>query len=221
MKKLILIPIVFFIVYSSAGFSQTFSSFDTAQFTAFSIYNAMDLKSMAVKDKAYTLTADYANDYTEQVITLFDYMYYNWKYESDPNGIEYFAPAAKTLETMTGDCDDYAIVMVSMLSSLGGDGRVICVSGHAYPELYLGTNLNESSLHELQLAINNHYEKLSGRKNKVKKLHYRKDYDGSFWLNLDWQSSHPGGRWVDDSEEAKFLVIYTNGIWREGYLNKE
>ncbi|RPI18873.1 MAG: transglutaminase domain-containing protein [Ignavibacteriae bacterium] len=221
MKRIYIVLITTIILTPSGIYSQAYATFDTAMFTAYGIYHAMELNNSTVREKAYALSASNTNDYTGQVCTIFDYMYYNWNYVNDPGGMEYFADATETLETMTGDCDDYAIAMVSMLSNLGGDGRVICVSGHAYPEMYLGKDLDESTLIDLKQQINSHYEKLYGRKNKVRNMHYRRDYDGTYWLNLDWQSDHPGGRWVDDSSDAQFLVIYTNGTWRQGYLNNE
>ena len=121
--------------------------------------------------------------------------------------------------TYTGDCDDYATLMVSLIKSLGGEGRVICVSGHAYPEIYLGKDLSERELDKFKENIDSYYEN-KGSRTRAKYLNYHTDPNGSVWLNLDYQDRYPGGRFVDYSPDAEHLVIYPDGSYELAYLNK-
>ena len=43
----------------------------------------------------------------------------NLHYVSDPRGLEYVAPPEETLRTLSGDCDDFAVLLTSMYLSVG------------------------------------------------------------------------------------------------------
>ena len=45
----------------------------------------------------------------------------NWVYVNDPAGTDYYAKASESLRLLRGDCDDYAILMASLIESIGGD----------------------------------------------------------------------------------------------------
>jgi transglutaminase-like putative cysteine protease len=108
------------------------------KWTASEISSALEPDNKIVENKANVITAGLKGSYSiEQVCAVFDYLFNNWNYKRDPDGKEYFREASLTVTTLTGDCEDYAIAMVSLLKALGGDGRIICVSGHAYPEVYI------------------------------------------------------------------------------------
>lgn len=191
------------------------------QLTAAGIYDALEPENTFVRAKAEEVTEDfYESDYIYSVCSIFDYVYRGWNYSSDPGGMEYFERAGVSVYSMTGDCDDYAILMISMVKSLGGDGRIICVSGHAYPELYLGKNLTQSEIDMLQDKINSYYES-KGSRIKLRYLNYHTDADNTSWLNLDYQDRYPGGRFIEYSPSAEHLVIYSDGSYRLAYLNSE
>jgi hypothetical protein len=107
-----------------------------------------------------------------------------------------------------------------MIKSLGGDGRIVCVSGHAYPELYLGDNLVQADFDGYLVKINEYFKE-KGSRFKAKYLYYHRDYDNSVWLNLDYQDRYPGGQFLEDSPDAEHLVIYSNGSYRLSYLNND
>ena len=72
----------------------------------------------------------------------------NWKYVNDPKGFEYFSPASETIKLkLSGDCDDFAIVMAATLQAIGANTRVVMAygekSGHAYAEVNMGEGFNE------------------------------------------------------------------------------
>jgi hypothetical protein len=71
---------------------------------------------------------------------LYSWVKRNLRYVRDPNQIEYIQTARRALETLSGDCDDYTVLLGSMLESIGFpvDVKVIARRGrrsfhHVYP----------------------------------------------------------------------------------------
>ncbi len=214
------IAVIICILNISVCYSQ-FTKEQIDELTAKGIYLALEPQNDGIIEKTKSITNDYGSTYNiKQVCAVFDYIYRRWNYTSDPNGMEYFEKAGVSLYTMTGDCDDYSTLIVSMLKSLGGDGRIVCVSGHAYPELYLGMDLPHEDLEKVLDDINKYYKE-KGSRTHTKYLNYHRDYNGSMWLNLDYQERFPGGRYVEYSPSAEHLVIYSDGSYRLAYLNNE
>lgn len=217
--KNILLLFIILQLSSLSSYSQ-FTKRQIDELTAMGIAAAIEPDNSAIKQKARELTEYYnERDFIHSVSAVFDNLYINWNYQRDPGGMEYFEKAGVSVYTYTGDCDDYATLMISLIKALGGDGRVICVSGHAYPELYLGKNLPENELEAIQISINSYYEN-KGSRTRVKYLNYHYDTNGTVWLNLDYQDRYPGGRFVEYSPDAEHLVIYSDGSYELAYLNK-
>ncbi|HEY3249504.1 MAG TPA: hypothetical protein VGK25_00155 [Ignavibacteria bacterium] len=218
MRKIYFAVFIYLFINTAAG-AQTSQDWSD-KWMAYSISSALEPGSKTVIRTAKAITENYPGGYSvAQACAVFDYLFNNWIYMRDPGGKDYFEEASIGVKTLTGDCDDYAITMVSLLGALGGDGRIICVSGHAYPELYVGKNLTEDDLNDLLKSIKNYYQ--PNRKVYVNKMHYHKDSDNTVWLNLDWQENYPGGMFVDETPNSDHLVIYSNGKYRRAYLNSE
>lgn len=219
MKKTILL---LFIVLQTCTLSVSaqFTKSQVEELTAMGIAAAIEPENQAVVLKAGELTVAYKEkEYIQNVCAVFDNLYRNWNYQRDSGGMEFFEKAGVSVYTYTGDCDDYAVLMISLVKSLGGDGRIVCVSGHAYPELYLGKDLSERELESFKESINLYY-KDKGSMIRVKHLNFHTDINGSVWLNLDYQDRYPGGRFVEYSPDAEHLVIYPDGSFELAYLNK-
>lgn len=222
MKKSILIFIIYIIFFVTVGsaYSQ-FSKKQLDELTALGVSGAIESDHPAVIDKSNEVTKNYTGGYNIfQVASVFDHVYRGWNYSRDPFGLEHFEKAGVSVYTMTGDCDDYAILMVSMIKSLGGEGRVVCVSGHAYPEVYLGKDLTETDIEEYREKLNEHYQN-RGSRTRVKYLNYHRDKDGTCWLNMDYQDRYPGGRFVEYSRKAEHLIIFSDGSYKLEHLNDE
>jgi len=129
-----------------------------------------------------------------------------WSYVNDPRGIEYVASASDSAQLLAGDCDDFAILMASMVESVGGSSRIVAAqneqSGHMFSEVFLASNKIDAE--NLISDINNLDQK---RDSSAKKFHYRKD-SGGFWLNLDWFAEYPGGPYFPSTFE---VLIYPDG----------
>ena len=110
-----------------------------------------------------------------------------WKYVNDPRGFEYFAKASETLFLPGGDCDDFAILLVSLIEAIGGRTRIVIADGvlgdHAYVEVWIGSTI-EQAKRELKT--------LEGHTYQDRRFWYRTDKLG-YWANFDWFAEHTGG----------------------------
>ena len=125
----------------------------------------------------------------------------NWKYVHDPRGFEYNSKASETIENrsngkFTGDCDDYAILMAACVQAVGAKSRIVRSrdneSGHAYPELYLGSRNNKETAFYL-------ISELFPGAQQDREYHCHQDGNGDYWLNLDYTAPYPGGKFLQDS----------------------
>jgi len=128
-----------------------------------------------------------------QCMAVFKKINHEWNYVSDPAQEEYFAKASESVGLLAGDCDDYSVLMAGAIKSIGGKVRLLCVKGHIYPEVFIGTQDNLKTIGSL---IQN---KLFVAESKDKKLNYHNDDKGNVWLNLDYTTYYPGGSYMGNS----------------------
>jgi hypothetical protein len=154
---------------------------------------AMDYTNPVTRDFAIKFASQSPGNYNYgQICCIFDYLYKNWKYVNDPRGFDYFASASETITSnLSGDCDDFAILIDSLISSIGGITRISLVysnsSGHAFAEVYIG-KVSDGVIQNALKNINSYYQdffqKLFGV-NAVTSIWYRTDSNNGVWLNLD------------------------------------
>ena len=167
----------------------------------------LNVGNQAVKDKGRSLTVEYSGDRTiRQICSVYDYMVGNWSYIPDTRGIEEFQYSNKSLEygigkfSGQGDCDDFSILLASLIESIGGTSRIILaygpMGGHAYTEVYLGkAEGTDNDADRMIKWLRAHYS--------VPEINAHTDLDTrEVWLNLDWWKDpntntelarHPGG----------------------------
>jgi hypothetical protein len=175
------------------------------------IKNAMDYTNPITRDFALTLipNSHEGNYNIAQICDLWETVYNRWTYVNDPKGSEYFSPASRTIQLgLKGDCDDFAITVGSIIQSIGGSTRIVTAynqeGGHAYPEVLIGTN--KTDLDKIGTYIVKRYHS--------KGIAYHTTTRSGvtqYWLNLDWQSRYPGGKYFHDSGEL--TIYYPNGSW--------
>ena len=125
----------------------------------------------------------------------------NWHYVNDPKGTEFFSKASRTISetNLSGDCDDFAVLMYSMINAIGGEARINFVwgvqGGHAFTEV----NVSEFSPSNIENTILRMYPGF-----QINTIYYQKD-NGKIWLNLDWWAAYPGGPYTDYSKE---MILY-------------
>jgi hypothetical protein len=179
---------------------------------AIKIKNAMDYMNPTTRDFAVSLIPNsHEGKYNiAQICDLWEAVYTKWTYVNDPQGSEYFSPASRTITLgLKRDCDDFAITVGSLVQSIGGSSRIVTAyntkGGHAYPEVMICTN--NACVDKVTSYINKRY--------KTKGIAYNirtKDGVTQYWLNLDWQSQNPGGKFFHDNDD-KITIYYPNGYW--------
>ncbi|MEM9068151.1 MAG: FHA domain-containing protein [Myxococcota bacterium] len=176
------------------------------------VLGAIDATHPTTRNAAAQVAAQQEGPFSvEQVAHVWSHVRGEWRYVNDPRGDEYFAAASESIENdYIGDCDDFAIVLVSMLASIGGDARLVMMDGpqggHAYAEVCV-----PESGSEIRDRLAEHYRRHRdpnlGRQ-RVRAVHYRPGHNCPVWLNLDWNAGVPGGTY---ESERWAVAIYPDG----------
>jgi len=177
------------------------------------IRDALDSHDPVTRDFAVSLIpqAHGGSFNLAQICDLWETVYSRWTYVDDPSGDDYFSPASRTIALgFKGDCDDFAIVVAAMIESIGGSARIVTAQngtyGHAYPEVYVGDTLEEFEAAAAYIRKRYHVTDVG--------CHITTGEDGPrYWLNLDWWSSHPGGKFYAD--EGVRTAYYPDGRWEQ------
>ena len=171
-----------------------------------------------VNHRAAMLAAKYPGERNiDQICSIYQYVKEGdastkgWSYVSDPRGIDLYRYANDSLKigegvgfSGAGDCDDFAIVMSSLIESIGGTTRIILAfnnenkEGHAYAQVFLGKDGGDQ-VEEIIKWLRLRYE-------TDKIFAYIDAETKEVWLNLDWSSDHPGGP-LDKADTCEKLTI--------------
>jgi hypothetical protein len=169
---------------------------------------AIDPRSAITRNLAARVAAeDQGPFHVGQVASVWSHVRQRWSYVNDPRGAEYVVRASDSIENgFVGDCDDFAIVLVAMIESVGGDARVVISDGergsHAYAEACI-----ESPPEQVANDLDAHYRRERGS-TEVREVHYRSDASCPVWLNLDWSAAVPGGSY---GREHWAVAIHADG----------
>lgn len=170
----------------------------------YKLVKACDYKSGTVRNKAVKVASQSEGVFNiGQICDIFDYCYNNWHYVNDPSSGDYYQSASSSINNgLSGDCDDFAILVCSLLLSVGGDARITAAhsssGGHAFTEINLGKA-------DMQLVA----DYIAARYQGVwtGKIHYRVDKFNNKWLNLDWWAKHPGGQYYKADKGTRFYIL--------------
>lgn len=172
-----------------------------------------DVRTYALR----AISASHAGEYNiHQVCDIYTKVNKDWVYVNDPGTYdssvdEYIAPASESVEHLRGDCEDYAILMVSLVEAIGGNARIVTADNpngerHSYPEVCL-SDFKEGVQYALDIVE---------RKSGGTAVHYHIDDEGNYWLNLDWTASYPGGEFYESVGNE--LVTWPDGKYNRGTL---
>lgn len=161
---------------------------------------AVEYNNPKVRNFALTATTKHFrdvkgfHDYRQiiQCFAIFKEVQSRWNYVNDPKNREYIAKATESLEHFSGDCDDHAILMASLIRAIGGTPRIIHTQAHMYPEMLIG---DESNIENIIYLIQ---EVLFKDESKGKQIFYHIDERGKVWLNLDYTAKYPGGPFMSN-----------------------
>jgi len=109
----------------------------------------LNVGNTKVRDEGLRLIRKYGGDGTiDQICSIYEHMVGNWSYARDTRGKEILQYSNQSLDygegenSGQGDCDDFSILLASLIESIGGTSRIILAygpdGGHAYTEVYLG-----------------------------------------------------------------------------------
>lgn len=171
---------------------------------------AIDVTTPLTRNTAAQIAAGDEGPFSvEQVARIWTHAREEWRYVNDPRGDEYFARASETIANdYVGDCDDFAILLVAMIESIGGEARIVMMDGpgggHAYAEVCIASEADD-----VRDRLRAHYR--SGpraARRVVSAVHYRPGDECGLWLNLDWNAGVPGGEY---ESESWAVGIYADG----------
>lgn len=147
-----------------------------------------------------------------QVCEIYSYLRNKWRYVNDPADNEYVAYASESIRNnhLSGDCDDFSVLMASCILSIGGN---VCIntadkdnSGHAFTEV----DVSKFNLSEIEECVRGYFCKYN---NIQEHLSYRRD-GSTIWMNLDWQTSYPGGAyWENGNYDRRDTYVRQDGQW--------
>lgn len=104
-------------------------------------------KSMPIRQLAFSIIDRVRGhkNFAAQVRAIHEYMVNNIQYVKDVNGVETLATPLKTLEFRKGDCDDQAVLIATLLESIGHPTRFVAIKMkplgpfvHVYAETKIG-----------------------------------------------------------------------------------
>ena len=175
------------------------------------LVEACNYSNSSLRNNAVSIAGRNAGSYNlGQICDIFDYCYNNWKYVNDPKGSEIIEYASNSITNgLNGDCDDFAVLVCSMILSIGGEARINYAygkhGGHAFTEVNIGKT-------EIEEYISKRYKNVYDHSG----IWTRTDKDGNNWLNLDWFAKHPGGKYFDYTHGTTFYIIqkYCNDFFK-------
>ncbi|MEZ4335353.1 MAG: FHA domain-containing protein [Sandaracinaceae bacterium] len=181
------------------------------------VVEAIDPTNPTTRNEAVRLASEDEGPYkVEQVAQIWSSVRERWRYVNDPRGDEYFSSASQTLSNATeeghlaGDCDDFAIVLASMIEAIGGEARIVMLDGdqggHAYAEACIHEDPQEVA-RRLSQHYRRHWDRYLGN-TTISNIHFRSAPDCPVWLNLDWNARVPGGPY---GREFWAVSIYPDG----------
>ena len=167
--------------------NETFSDTPTAQLNQ-EFCSKIQPTSPTVRDAAASVAGKYSGNWNiGQLYAIYQYIKSNVSYVSSPAGGNYLANASETLQVRAGNCENQAILAVSMIRSIGGTAHIAIYPkcNHAFALTYIGTD-----------------EQLHSRGNKIAELYGQekltyysiRDKDGVNWLVFDTA----GGQYLGD-----------------------
>jgi hypothetical protein len=163
---------------------------------------ASDYQTPTVRNLAADLAGRSPGEFNVgQVCAIYDHLHSQWRYVNDPQREEFLSSASNTLAAnLSGDCDDFALLMNALLTAIGGHPR-ICLGwnrggseGHAFCEVLVG-NATETTKQRVRRELLLRYGAQLGSC-----CHYRVDAANRLWLNLDWNAHNPGGPYYEHTE---------------------
>ena len=104
------------------------------------INNLIDTNDVEVVEKTNEITSSYGSSYNvAKMCAIFEWIYLNIPYVNDTEN-EWHTPSY--VLSNGGDCEEFAMLMASMITIAGGTARVYLTDNHAFAAVYIGKDLS-------------------------------------------------------------------------------
>ena len=110
-----------------------------------------------------------------KIAAIFDYVDEILTYRLEPEGTDEWQAPEDCLSTKTGDCEDYSLLIASMVMEIGGTSRMYLIDGHAFAAIYIGNTTDD-----LENATNS----IAAYYNQELKIYHLEDETG-YWVVAD------------------------------------
>ncbi|MDD4307830.1 MAG: RING finger protein [Thermoplasmata archaeon] len=138
---------------------------------------------------------------------IFDYLDRNLNYTTDANDGDIWYSPEETLSEMAGDCEDYALLLASMVHSAGGTSRIYLTADHAFAAVYVGNT--EAEMENASSDVRAYY------RTGIETEFFHDDF--GYWMVADPLGSfHMGGIAVGQSPTE-----YRNGSWSTTFADSD
>lgn len=135
-----------------------------------------------------------------QVADISDFVNTQWKYFNDPFRSQHLFSASESLNILSGDCDDYAILIGSMVQSIGGEVRITYSCNNTECHAYAEVNLGKTPADDIKNYLMRRYNLTD-----IRQIGRRLDGNGDFWLNLDYlNGKHLGNAYFKELSGYRF-----------------
>lgn len=104
-----------------------------------SLARPTDLVEVQIKAIRANTTQRYT---TALLLGIFEYAC-GIEYAQEANGSDYWQSPDETITKKSGDCEDFAILISSLVSAAGGTARFCYTNNHAFAIVYVGKNISE------------------------------------------------------------------------------
>jgi hypothetical protein len=106
----------------------------------------MDSKDPAVLQQADLILARFPGAFNiYQAAAAFDFVHSNITYKAEPAGQDHWQAPAETLRLLSGDCEDYTLLLAAMITALGGTTRFHVETDHAFLSVLVGPDLQSAT----------------------------------------------------------------------------
>ncbi|GEM_PF-3598418 len=166
--------------------------------------NKITPTDLEVRKAASEATRQHAGSYSLiQLLDIYDWVKQNINYLNVPFDMAAPYSPNETLYTKSGDCKNQALLIASMVESIGGTARIVVVPScqHAYAEVFFGGLEQGNTINQI---IAQHYNQYQN-----KKILWQGSSDG-LWLIFDTAGSNFVGETIDVcmNQTATKLYIY-------------
>lgn len=95
-----------------------------------------------IRDIAIKIIKNTKPNTIEQIKKIYDYVFYEIKYQNDIKDIDVFYNPLKTIEVKVGDCDDKTILTGTLLKTTGYEPLIVIAGNEYYSHIFSATLLN-------------------------------------------------------------------------------